>query len=418
MNNSTFDEPPRRTLLEIAARYGTPAYVYDQRRLRFQAEKLKMYLPEAVGILYSLKANASLGISEVIADCGLGADVASAGELVTAVEAGFPPQRIFMAGPYKSPETISLLRSLPEAIISIDSRSELMLLAQEELPNRAVIRLRPDFKSSAAVVAGPECRFGVPPEELHQCREEIASSGINVIGFHVFSGSQVLDVAGVIGHMQGAVNLSLRAAGILSISLDFINLGGGFGIPYKSDEEELWLAPIGEELDSLIRQIAPARLALELGRYLVAQAGWYLTSVVGHQTHQGRPAVIVDGGTHQRADLCGLGLRTQADPPLVLDGPESSLTPTDVLGCLSLPADVMTQAGLLPSLSPGNVLAFANAGAYGMWSSPALFHAYPLPGEFAFDGTAIEVMRKPQPARSILNGQNHVTRKEITVDSP
>jgi diaminopimelate decarboxylase len=417
-NDSTLDEPPRRTLLEISTRYGTPAYAFDQRRIRFQAEKLKTSLPDAVKILYSLKANASLGISDVIADCGLGADVASAGELVTAVEAGFSPQRIFVAGPYKSPETISLLRSLPEAIISIDSRSELKLLASEELPNRAVIRLRPDFESSAVVVAGPDCRFGVPPEELPECREEVASSGINVIGFHVFAGSQVLDAAGVIGHMQGAINLSLRAADILDISLEFINLGGGFGIPYKSVEEELWLAPIGEELDSLIRQVAPARMALELGRYLVAQAGWYLTSVVGHQTHQGREAVIVDGGTHQRADMCGLGLRTQAAPPLVLNAADGPLSPTDVLGCLSLPADVMAEAALLPSLAPGNVLAFANAGAYGMWSSPAMFHAYPLPAEFAFDGTTIEVMRSPQPARSILDGQNHVIRKELTVDSP
>ncbi len=121
---------PVQTLLEIARRHGTPAYAYDLRRLRCQADKLRTQLPEAVEILYSLKANGSLGICDVFADYGLGADVASAGELVTAVEAGFPAARIFVAGPYKSPETISLLRSLPEAVISIDSTSELSLLSR------------------------------------------------------------------------------------------------------------------------------------------------------------------------------------------------------------------------------------------------------------------------------------------------
>ena len=124
--------------------------------------------------------------------------------------------------------------------------------------------------------------------------------------------------------------------------------------------------------------------------------------------------MIVDGGTHQRADLCGLGLKCKADPPLALDATPSELRPTNVLGCLSLPADVLAEAGLLPSLSPGNVLAFANAGAYGLWSSPVIFHGYNLPAEIAFDGADVTVMRFPQPARRILDGQNHVIKKETT----
>lgn len=403
---------PVQTLLEIARRHGTPAYAYDLRRLRRQADKLRTQLPEAVEIFYSLKANGSLGICDVFADCGLGADVASAGELVTAVEAGFPPARIFAAGPYKSPETISLLRRLPEAVVSIDSISEFSLLAREELPNRAVLRLRPDFASSALVTADAESRFGIPADELLRCREELTAGGIELIGFHVFAGSQVLDAAGVIAHLHGAIDLSLRAADTLGIDLEFINLGGGFGIPYADKDEELNLAPIGEVLGTLIERVSPARVALELGRYLVATAGWYLTSVVGHQTHQGRTAVVVDGGTHQRADLCGLGLRHQANPPVVLDAPPTPTTATDVLGCLSLPADVLAESSPLPALSPGNILAFANAGAYGLWSSPAMFHGYPLPAEIAFDADAIQLMRRPRSARSILEDQAHVVKKK------
>jgi len=285
------------------------------------------------------------------------------------------------------------------------------------LPNRAVLRLRPDFASSAVVTADAESRFGVPTDELPRCRQELASGGINLIGFHVFSGSQVLDANGVITHLRGTIDLALRAAETLGIDLEFINLGGGFGIPYANNDEELNLSKIGEELESLLERVAPARLALELGRYLVAQAGWYLTSVVSHQTHQGRPAVIVDGGTHQRADMCGLNLRHKANPPVVLNASASPLTATDVLGCLSLPADVLAEASLLPKLSPGDVLAFANAGAYGLWSSPAMFHGYPLPAEVAFDSESIELMRSPRSARSILEDQNHLLKKGVVADS-
>ena len=154
------------TLLEIARRHGTPTYAYDLARLRSQVAKLRVHLPDTVEVLYSLKANASLGLSGALATCGLGADVASTGELLTAVEAGFPPERIFAAGPYKPPEMVSLLRSMPETIVSIDSSGELAKLAGEELDNRALLRLRPDFESSAAVSAGAESRFGVPIEDL------------------------------------------------------------------------------------------------------------------------------------------------------------------------------------------------------------------------------------------------------------
>lgn len=405
------DEATRKTLLKIARQHGTPAYAFDVERLRAQANRLRTELPDAVEVFYSLKANASLGICDVFADCGLGADVASAGELATAVEAGFPASRLFVAGPCKSSETWSMLRTLPEAIISIDSPSELLLLASEDLPNPVVLRLRPNYESCAIVQAGAGSRFGIPQAALPQCREILDSGRINLIGFHVFAGSQVLEASGVIDHLRRGLELSLQAAEVLNCVPEFLNLGGGFGIPYGTGQAELDLAPVRCELESIIDRAGGARIALELGRYLVAQAGWYLTSVLAHQTHSCRPAVVVDGGTHQRADMCGMNLRQTAAPPLVLNRSESATQPTDVLGCLSLPADVMTEAGAMPPLSVGDVLAYANAGAYGVWASPAIFHASPLPAEVAFDGTSLSLMRPPKPASSVLDDQLHIASK-------
>jgi diaminopimelate decarboxylase len=419
MNESLEDRerPDETTLLalrEIARRYGTPTYAFDLRRVVAQVEKLRRHLPAEIEILYSLKSNASLGICDVLADCGIGVDVASAGELATALEAGFPQNRIFVAGPFKLAETIARLHHTPEAIVSVDSMSELQRLSDERIPNSAVLRLRPDFGSCAVVPAGSESRFGFTCDELQRCRDFLPSCNLDVIGFHVFAGSQVLDADRLNEHLRRSLDLSLRAAETLSIAPTYFNLGGGFGISYAPDGEELDLARVGEELASLAARATPARIVLELGRYLVAESGWYVTSVVGHQTFQGRPAVIVDGGVHQRADMCGLHLRKKQRPPLVLTVDSTVLAPTDVLGCLSLPDDVMLEASPLPKLSRGDILAFSNAGAYGMWSSPAIFHGSPLPAEAAFDSSDIYLMRERKPAQSILEDQHHVVRKTAT----
>jgi diaminopimelate decarboxylase len=394
-----------QALREIARRHGTPTYAYDVARLREQVARLHAHLPPAVDVLYSLKANASLGLCSFLARCGLGADVASAGELVTGLEAGFPAERIFLSGPDRSPPVLALLRTIPQAIISADSVSELRRLAAEGLPHRIVLRLRPDYGSFATCAAASDSRFGFLLEDLSACRDVLAASPLRMVGFHVFSGSQVLPAEGIVHHLRGASKLCERAAEVLDVTPGLINLGGGFGIPYAAGEQELDLALIGAELRALLERSAPARLVLELGRYLVAQAGWYLTTVLAEQTHRGRRAVVVDGGSHQRADLCGLGLRTRALPPVLLEGRTSPLVPTDVLGCLSLPGDVLAEGKLLPALLPGDVLAFPNAGAYGLAASPNLFHGHPLPAEVAFEGARVEAIRERQPVRGLLEGQ-------------
>jgi diaminopimelate decarboxylase len=417
-HNSDSLECPTGILSEIVRRHGTPAYAFDVRRLRRQVEKLQTHLPDDVGILYSLKANASLGICDVFQECGIGADVASAGELATAIEAGFSPENIFVAGPFKLPETVAQLIDVPRAIVSVDSPSELESLAQAGVSNPLVLRLRPDFGSCAVVPAGCESRFGFSETDVSQSRRLLSEGRLEVIGFHVFAGSQVLSAEQVNGHLSKAVDLSLLAANVLGITPSLINLGGGFGIPYGNDDVELDLSAVGAELARLVEKAAPARFVLELGRYLVAEAGWYLTSVVGHQTAQHRPAVVVDGGVHQRADMCGLQLRTRAAPPFVLGGKaESPRQPTDIWGCLSLPDDILAEASALPELSAGDVLAFANAGAYGLWSSPAIFHGSPLPAEVAFDGDTIHVMRERKPAHSILDDQKHIVTKQVPAHS-
>ncbi|MBI1913731.1 MAG: hypothetical protein HYS12_03095, partial [Planctomycetes bacterium] len=218
-------------LREIVRRYGTPTYAYDVGRVRAQAARLRDVLPPAVEILYSLKANASLGLCGVLASEGLGADVASAGELLIALAAGFAPSRIFLTGPDRSPAVLAELRSRPEVVLSLDSASELSLLARQGPPHRALLRLRPDFCSHATCSAGPDSRFGLTFADLPRCRDHLTSPGIRVVGFHIFSGSQVLSVDGVLDHLRNGLDLALRAADVLRLRPEIIDIGGGFGIP-------------------------------------------------------------------------------------------------------------------------------------------------------------------------------------------
>jgi diaminopimelate decarboxylase len=149
-------------------------------------------------------------------------------------------------------------------------------------------------------------------------------------------------------------------------------------------------------------------LVLELGRFLVAQAGWYLTSVVAHQRRGELDAVVVDGGTHQRADLCGIGLRTGALPPLVVADRPGPLRWIAVLGCLCLPSDILADKVLVPPVELGDVLAFPNAGAYGPMASPLGFLCHPHPAEVAFDGDRLTLLRERTFLESVFQGQHEL----------
>jgi diaminopimelate decarboxylase len=396
-------EPPIGLLRAIAARFGTPAYVYDLRELRSRVARLRTELPADVEVLYSVKANPSLGVCEVLAGCGLGAEVSSIGELLLAERAGFT-DRVMVSGPHKSPDLIARLR--PNMLVSVDSVDELFMLT-EQCPARLVLRLRPDFTPFGEMTMGPGSRFGIPVTELENLPRHVRE---RVVGFHVYAGSQVLDGGQAAKNLAGAFELGLRAAAMLGIDIEVLDVGGGFGVP-TAIGSEFDVRPVRDELARQRTELPTTRLVIELGRYLVAPAGYYLTAVRGRQTRDGRPAVVVDGGVHQRPDLCGLDLcRTTA--PFALDTRAGDPVRTDVLGCLCLPGDVLAEAAPLPPLSAGDVLVFANAGAYGLSAGPTAFLGHPAPPEIAVDGETVVVLRDRAEPDAVLRGQHSLLDME------
>jgi diaminopimelate decarboxylase len=373
-----------QVLLRIAERYGTPTYAYDLAAVRRQIGRL-LHAYSPTGIRYSLKANPSIALCRIIANAGVQADVSSAGELAIALKAGFSASNISLSGPYKSPELVDHVATVGSVTLSIDSVSELEQLARKGRRYRILLRLKQN--TDPALGRGqPVERFGIDLSELPRCREHL--SHFDFAGFHVYLKTQILQVEVVIENLRRALECSRQATDILGQKPALINFGAGLGVPYKIEDTPLDFEALAARMKHESHLLAPAPVVLELGRFVVAEAGWYLTPVVGHQRCGEVDAVVVDGGTHQRADLCGVGLRGSR-PPMVLSTSGAPLRRTTVLGCLCLPSDILAEEVLLPPLEVGDVLAFPNAGAYGATASPLDFLCHSHPAEATFDGDQV-----------------------------
>jgi diaminopimelate decarboxylase len=289
--------------------------------------------------------------------------------------------------------------------VSVDSVDELSTLTDDEHgPARLVLRLRPDFTPFGEMTM--EDRFGIRVDDLRDLRRRLGTRMDRVVGYHVYAGSQVLDGGAAAKNLAGAFELGLRAATVLGGDIEVLDVGGGFGVPAGPGQSEMDFGPVRAELARQRAELPATRLVIELGRYLVASAGYYLTAVRGGQTRAGRPAVVVDGGVHQRPDLCGLDLAHRADAPFPLMERPGPLARTDVLGCLCLPGDVLAEAAPLPPLTAGDVLVFANAGAYGLSAGPTAFLGHPAPPEIAIDTDTVTVLRDRADPDDPLRGQH------------
>ena len=302
-------------LQRLAARVGqTPFYAYDRQLLRQRVAVLRAVLPPAISLHYALKANPLPALVGFMAGLVDGIDVASAGELKVALDAGADPAEISFAGPGKRRGE---LRQAVAAgvLINIESGREVGELAaiSSELgvAARLAVRVNPDFelKGSGMKMGGGARQFGVDAEQVPALLAEIAAAGLQCEGFHLFAGSQNLRAEAICEAQQKSYELAVRLAAAAATPVRFLNLGGGFGIPYFPGEQRLDLAPIGSNLAGLVqraaRDLPQARLVIELGRYLVGEAGIYVARVIDRKVSRGQVFLVVDGGLHHHLAASG-----------------------------------------------------------------------------------------------------------------
>jgi diaminopimelate decarboxylase len=378
-------------LTRLAARVGsTPFFAYDRALLTRRVDALRAALPAAVKLHYAMKANPMPAVVAFMARLVDGVDVASAGELKVALDAGAPPEEISFAGPGKrDPELIQAVAS--GVLVNVESARELQALAAAQdalgVPARVAVRVNPDFelKGSGMKMGGGPKQFGVDVEQVPALMARIAAENFAFEGFHLFAGSQNLRAAAICEAQNNSYELALRLAEHAHVPVRFLNLGGGFGIPYFPGEQRLDLAPIGANLAALAeraqRDLPEAHIVIELGRYLVGEAGVYVTRIVDRKVSRGQIYLVTDGGLNHHLSASGnFGQVLRKNYPVAI-GNRAGTAPVEtasVVGPLCTPLDLLADRMALPAAQIGDLAVVFQSGAYGASASPQAFLGHPV----------------------------------------
>ena len=374
----------------LAARVGqTPFYAYDRGLLRERVAQLRAALPAAVKLHYAMKANPMPAVVALMAGLVDGIDVASAGELKVALDIGADPAEISFAGPGK--RDVELRQAVAAGVlVNVESMRELPVLsaASQELgrPARVAVRVNPDFelKGSGMKMGGGPKQFGVDTEIVPGMLAWIAGEGLAFEGFHLYAGSQNLRADSICEAQQKSYELALRLAEHARSPVKFLNLGGGFGIPYFPGEQRLDLTPIGANLAAIAErarvELPQAHIVIELGRYLVGEAGLYVTRIVDRKISRGQVFLVADGGLHHHLSASGnFGQVVRKNYPVTVSGavPSALREVASVVGPLCTPLDLLADRMELPQAQVGDLVAVFQSGAYGASASPQGFLGHP-----------------------------------------
>ncbi|WP_349743757.1 pyridoxal-dependent decarboxylase, exosortase A system-associated [Roseateles cavernae] len=367
----------------------TPFYAYDRRLLRERVASLRAALPAGIKLHYAMKANPMPAVVALMAGLVDGIDVASAGELKVALDAGADPAEISFAGPAK--RDIELRQAVAAGVlVNVESLRELPVLAavaaELGLPARVAIRVNPDFelKGSGMKMSGGPKQFGIDAELVPAALAEVGRLGLAFEGFHLFAGSQNLKPEAICEAQQKCYELALRLAADAPGPVRFLNLGGGFGIPYFPGEQALDLAPIGANLQAIAeraaREMPQAELVIELGRYLVGEAGVYVARIVDRKVSRGQVYLLCDGGLHHHLSASGnFGQVIRKNYPAMISQTraEAAVESASVVGPLCTPLDLLADKMELAAAQPGDLAVVFQSGAYGASASPQGFLGHP-----------------------------------------
>ena len=379
----------------LTARVGsTPYFAYDRRLLSERIELLRATLPPALHLSYAVKANPMPAVVQHLGGLVDALDVASTLEMQTALDTQMPAGRISFAGPGKT--AAEIMQAVAAGVtIEMESATEARRVIQAGemlgVRPRVAVRVNPDFqvKGSGMRLGGGPQQFGVDAEQVPEFLTSLAAADLEFLGFHVFAGSQNLN-AEILCEAQGkTVELILALAEAAPAPVQYVNLGGGFGIPYFDKDAPLDLAAIGTNLAELVdNRIAPnlpdAEIAIELGRYIVGECGVYVTRVIDRKVSRGRTYLVVDGGMHHQLAASGnFGQAIRRNYPIAVGNriAEPAESAATVVGCLCTPLDLLGDDVRLADAQIGDSIVLFQAGAYGLTASPTAFLGHPLPTE-------------------------------------
>ncbi len=381
-------------LIRLVERVGsTPFYAYDRQGITERIALLRRHLPEGILLHYAMKANPMPAVVQHLASIVDGIDVASVGEMKVALDTMLTSDKISFAGPGKRS---SELRCAVAAGVTINVESEQELRMIVELGEclgitpSVAIRVNPDFelKSSGMKMGGGAKPFGIDVERVPSLLRLLVSLKLNFVGLHIFSGSQNLNSAAILEAQLKSLQLAIRLTEHMPISMRLLNIGGGLGVPYFPGEARLDLAVIGENMQPMIqafrKQLPETLVAIELGRYMVAEAGVYVCRILERKESRGKIFLITDGGMHHHLAASGnLGQVIRKNFPVIIGNrvQDTEKEMVSIVGPLCTPLDLLAEEMMLPRAVVGDLVVVLQSGAYGLSVSPTAFLNHPLPEE-------------------------------------
>ena len=371
---------------EMEARAGrTPFFAYSKSLIAQRIADLRASLPERIKVNYAIKANSYAPLLELISDLVDGLDIASGGELEMLKDLGIDGLRVSFAGPGKRDAELeaAIAAGVTLNLESENEASRALAIAERigKTP-RLAVRVNPDFelKGSGMKMGGGAKPFGVDADRVPALIRAIVDAGCEWRGLHIFTGSQALSAEAIIEAQANILALADRLAQEADIALPKLNMGGGFGIPYFHGDEPLDLDPVGEaltkHLQTLPKSLQDAELFVELGRYLVGEAGVYVTRIVDRKESHGQTYLVTDGGLHHQLAASGnFGTVVRRNYPVAIASrfDEEPTEEVNIVGCLCTPLDRLADKAFLPRAEVGDLVAVFCAGAYGASASPSAF---------------------------------------------
>jgi diaminopimelate decarboxylase len=374
-----------RSAEELAEAAGsTPLFVYDLANVEARVRRFRAAFP-GVNLHYAMKANSYAPLLAEMAKLVDGIDVASAGEMKLALEAGADASDISFAGPGKRDAELT---AAVDAGVTINLESEgeaeraLGIARARGRRPRLAVRVNPDFeiKGSGMRMGGGAKPFGIDAERVPALVRSLLDNGAEWRGFHIFAGSQALDPDALIEAQRATLALAAELSQAVGEAPPLVNLGGGFGIPYFGGEQPLDIERVGaalhDELHRLPAILAETGFAIELGRWLVGEAGVYLTRIVDRKISHGKTFLVTDGGMHHQLAASGnFGQVIRRNYPVAIatrmdEEPSEEVT---IVGCLCTPLDRLADDVMAPPAAVGDLVAVFLAGAYGLSASPQAF---------------------------------------------
>lgn len=370
-----------------------PFYAYDSAAMTKRVAELRAAMPRKLHLHYAMKANPMPAVVRHLSAQLDGVDVASPLEMQVALDAGVSPQHISFAGPGKSDRDVRQAVAAGITLHLESAREFRSALAAGEalgVTPRVALRVNPAFelKLAGMKMGGSAKQFGVDEEKCPDLLREIAVSGARFEGFHIFSGSQNLRADSIIEAQGKTLDLVVKLATEANVEVNLANIGGGLGIPYVAGEKRLDLAPIGEALAAAMEafnaKLPNTKVAMELGRYFVGEAGIYVCEVIDRKESRGEIFLVTNGGLHHHLAATGnFGQVLRRNYPVLAPAHmgEASTEKAHVVGPLCTPLDLLGHAIDLPRLEPGDLVAVMQSGAYGLTASPTAFLSHPAPSE-------------------------------------